>query len=142
MRTATQEDGFEAPGKDRRGDEIRTSWGGVVPWGERWRFGADEATLMITQRPLMFGSLEIPAGASSSASCRPACRGPIACLRTSFHWGKNDGSSQSDHALPGRLVRSGNGRAVDRPARLRDVAQRLYLRHHRLRRLRHDAQSV
>jgi len=51
--------------KDPRGDEIRTIWGGVVPWGERWRVGADEATLMITQRPLMFGSLEVPAGAYS-----------------------------------------------------------------------------
>jgi hypothetical protein len=51
--------------KDPRGEEIRTIWGGVVPWGERWRLGADEATLMITQRPLMFGSLEVPAGAYS-----------------------------------------------------------------------------
>jgi hypothetical protein len=31
--------------KDPRGEEIRTIWGGVVPWGERWRLGADEATL-------------------------------------------------------------------------------------------------
>jgi hypothetical protein len=51
--------------KDPRGDEIRTIWGGVVPWGERWRLGADEATLMITQRPLMLGWLEVPAGTYS-----------------------------------------------------------------------------
>jgi len=51
--------------KNPRGEDIRTIWGGVVPWGERWRLGADEATLMITQRPLMFGSLEVPAGAYS-----------------------------------------------------------------------------
>ena len=51
--------------KNPRGEEIRTIWGGVVPWGERWRLGADEATLMITQQPLMFGSLEVPAGAYS-----------------------------------------------------------------------------
>jgi len=51
--------------KNPRGEEIRTIWGVVVPWGERWRLGADEATLMITQKPLMFGSLEVPAGAYS-----------------------------------------------------------------------------
>lgn len=51
--------------KDPRGDEIRTIWGGVVPWGQHWRLGADEATLMITQKPLAFGSLEVPAGAYS-----------------------------------------------------------------------------
>ena len=51
--------------KNPRGEDIRTIWGGVVPWGERWRLGADEATLMITQRPLTFGSLEIPAGTYS-----------------------------------------------------------------------------
>ena len=38
---------------------------GAVPWGQRWRPGADEATLMITQRPLMVGSLEVPAGVYS-----------------------------------------------------------------------------
>jgi len=51
--------------KNPRGEDIRTIWGGVVPWGEQWRLGADEATLMITQRPLTFGSLEVPAGAYS-----------------------------------------------------------------------------
>ncbi len=51
--------------KNPRGEDIRTIWGGVVPWGGQWRLGADEATLMITQRPLTFGSLEVPAGAYS-----------------------------------------------------------------------------
>ncbi len=51
--------------KNPRGDDIRTIWGGVVPWGGQWRLGADEATLLITQRPLTFGSLTVPAGAYS-----------------------------------------------------------------------------
>ena len=33
--------------KDPRSGEIRKIWGGLVPWGEVWRMGADEATLEI-----------------------------------------------------------------------------------------------
>jgi hypothetical protein len=51
--------------KNPRGEDIRKIWGGLVPWGERWRLGADEATLMITQKPLKFGSLDVPAGTYS-----------------------------------------------------------------------------
>lgn len=43
--------------------EVRKIWGGLVPWGEPWRLGADEATLLITQKPLVFGDKTIPAGA-------------------------------------------------------------------------------
>ena len=51
--------------KDPRGEDIRKIWGGLVPWGSRWRLGADEATLMITQKALKFGSLSVPAGTYS-----------------------------------------------------------------------------
>ncbi|HEV2456677.1 MAG TPA: DUF2911 domain-containing protein [Verrucomicrobiae bacterium] len=43
--------------------EVRKIWGGLVPWGEPWRMGADEATLLLTQKPLVFGDKTIPAGA-------------------------------------------------------------------------------
>jgi len=43
--------------------EVRKIWGGLVPYGEPWRLGADEATLLITQKPLVFGGKTIPAGA-------------------------------------------------------------------------------
>jgi hypothetical protein len=51
--------------KNPRGDDIRKIWGGLVPWGQRWRLGADEATLMITQKGLKFGALAVPAGTYS-----------------------------------------------------------------------------
>ena len=41
----------------------RKIWGGLVPYGKWWRTGSDEATLFVTQKPLMFGSTAIPAGA-------------------------------------------------------------------------------
>ena len=43
--------------------EVRKIWGGLVPFGEPWRMGADEATLLITQKPLQIGGKTVPAGA-------------------------------------------------------------------------------
>ena len=51
--------------KDPKSGEARKIWGGVVPFGKVWRTGADEATLLITQKPLTFGETTIPAGAYS-----------------------------------------------------------------------------
>lgn len=41
----------------------RKIWGGLVPWEKPDRLGADEATLLLTQKPLVFGATTIPAGA-------------------------------------------------------------------------------
>ncbi len=49
--------------KDPRTGEQRKIWGTLVPYGKVWRTGADEATLFITQKPVMFGQVTIPAGA-------------------------------------------------------------------------------
>lgn len=49
--------------KDPRSGEARKIWGTLVPFGKVWRTGADEATLLITQKPLMFGDTTVPAGA-------------------------------------------------------------------------------
>jgi hypothetical protein len=43
--------------------ENRKIWGGLVPYGKVWRMGADEATLLITQNPIVFGEATVPAGA-------------------------------------------------------------------------------
>jgi hypothetical protein len=41
----------------------RKIWGGLVPWDKADRLGSDEATLLITQQPLLIGETTIPAGA-------------------------------------------------------------------------------
>jgi hypothetical protein len=41
----------------------RKIWGELVPYGKVWRTGADEATLLVTQKPLVIGDTTIPAGA-------------------------------------------------------------------------------
>lgn len=43
----------------KRGREI---FGGLVPFGEVWRTGANQATHLVTDKGLMFGSLMVPAG--------------------------------------------------------------------------------
>lgn len=43
----------------KRGREL---FGGIVPWGERWRTGANRATHFYTSKDLVFGDLEVPAG--------------------------------------------------------------------------------
>lgn len=43
----------------------RQIWGSLVPNGEVWRTGADEATLLITQKPIVIGGTTVPAGAYS-----------------------------------------------------------------------------
>ncbi len=46
--------------KNPRTGEVRKIWGSLVPYGAVWRTGADEATLLITQKPLAFGTTIIP----------------------------------------------------------------------------------
>ncbi len=43
--------------------EARKIWGSLVPYGQPWRMGADEATLLIVQKPIELGGKTIPAGA-------------------------------------------------------------------------------
>lgn len=51
--------------KDPKSGEVRKIWGGLVPYGKVWRTGSDEATLLVTKKPLTFGETTIPAGAYS-----------------------------------------------------------------------------
>ncbi len=44
-------------------DTVRTIWGGLVPWDKAWRLGADEATTLLNQVPIVIGGVTLPAGA-------------------------------------------------------------------------------
>lgn len=48
--------------KDPKTGAARKIWGVLVPAGQVWRTGADEATLLITQHNLVLGGATIPAG--------------------------------------------------------------------------------
>jgi hypothetical protein len=49
--------------KDPTTGQNRKIWGELVPYGEVWRTGADEATLLITQKPILIGETVVLAGA-------------------------------------------------------------------------------
>lgn len=49
--------------KDPHTGAPRQIWGKLVPWDKIWRLGADEATTLITQKPIKLGDLSVPAGA-------------------------------------------------------------------------------
>ena len=49
--------------KDPKTGAARKIWGGLVPFGQVWRTGANEATMLVTQQPLDVGGTTIPAGA-------------------------------------------------------------------------------
>ena len=51
--------------KDPKSGEVRKVWGELVPFGKVWRLGANEATLLVTQKGLVFGETAVPAGAYS-----------------------------------------------------------------------------
>lgn len=47
---------------DPRSGQPRKIYGGLVPYGEVWRAGANEATSFVTQADLTVGSTPVPAG--------------------------------------------------------------------------------
>ncbi len=51
--------------KDPKTGEPRVIWGGLVPWDSPYRLGADEATTLLTEKPIMIGDALVPAGAHS-----------------------------------------------------------------------------
>ena len=51
--------------KDPKSGEVRKVWGNLVPFDKVWRLGANEATLLVTQKGLVFGDTTVPAGAYS-----------------------------------------------------------------------------
>lgn len=40
----------------------RVIWGGLVPWGDVWRTGANAATTFVTDKDLVIGGTAVPAG--------------------------------------------------------------------------------
>src|ERR1035441_3427668 len=49
--------------KDPGTGATRKIWGGLVPWGEAYRLGADEASILINEKAIVMQGTTIPAGA-------------------------------------------------------------------------------
>ena len=86
--------------KSPRTGEVRKIWGGLVPYGEVWRTGADEATLLITQKPVVFGTTLIPSGAYTLWTL-PAADGSAKLIinKQIGQWGVGPGSYDDSQDL-------------------------------------------
>jgi hypothetical protein len=81
--------------KDPKSGEIRKIWGTLLPYGKTWRLGADEATLLITQKPIEIGDTTVPAGAYTLYMIPDENGGKLAISKSLGAWGvpvdeKND----------------------------------------------------
>ncbi len=81
--------------KDPKSGEIRKIWGGLVPYGEVWRMGADEATLLTTDHDMSLGGTKIPAG-SYSLYLQPEADGPAKLIvnKQTGQWGTKHEADQ------------------------------------------------
>ena len=68
----------------KKGREI---FGGLVPWGQVWRTGADEATVLTTDADLMIGSLHIPKGTYSVFTIPNQNEWTLIINKTAKQWG-------------------------------------------------------
>ncbi len=73
--------------KHPRTGEMREIWGALVPYGQVWRTGANEATLITTSAPLMANGKTIPAGTYSLYSVPTATGGELIINKQTGQWG-------------------------------------------------------
>ncbi|MBL7964583.1 MAG: DUF2911 domain-containing protein [Flavobacteriales bacterium] len=85
----------------------RTIFGGLVPYGEVWRTGANEATTFTVNRSLNFGGTVVPAGVYTVWSRPDADSWEIYLNSDSYSWGVDfDQKAQRDPAKDVAVFRS------------------------------------
>lgn len=80
-----------------RGREV---FGGIVPFGEVWRLGANAATQLITDRDLVLGETPIPAGTYSLWSVSTAEGWTLIVNRQHGQWGTQHDPDQDLARIP------------------------------------------
>lgn len=67
----------------------RDLFGGLVPWGQVWRTGADEATTLTTEADLTIGTLKVPKGKYSlfTIPADKAKEWPLIVNKEADQWG-------------------------------------------------------
>lgn len=80
--------------KDPKSGETRKIWGALVPFGKVWRTGADEATLLTTDKDLQFGDTAVPAGTYSLFLLPEENGGKLIINKQTGQWGTRYDESQ------------------------------------------------
>src|SRR5262252_182646 len=65
----------------------RTIFGSLVPWGEVWRTGADEATTFTTETDVVIGGLKVPKGEYSLFTIPTEKQWTLILNKTAKQWG-------------------------------------------------------
>jgi hypothetical protein len=65
----------------------RAIFGGLVPWGQVWRTGADEATTFTTEADVVIGGLKVPKGEYSLFTLPTEKQWTLVLNRTAKQWG-------------------------------------------------------
>jgi hypothetical protein len=74
----------------------RKIFGELVPLGQVWRTGADEATILTTEGDLMLGSLHVPAGSYSLFTIPEAGKWTLVINKTAKQWGAFNYDAKQD----------------------------------------------
>jgi len=65
----------------------RAIFGGLVPWGEVWRTGADEATTFTTEADVVIGGLKVPKGEYALFTIPAEKQWTLVVNKTAKQWG-------------------------------------------------------
>ena len=65
----------------------RVIFGGLVPWGQVWRTGADEATKLTTEADLMLGKVHVPKGSYSLFTIPGEAEWTLVINKVADQWG-------------------------------------------------------
>jgi len=65
----------------------RAIFGSLVPWGEVWRTGADEATTFVTETDVVIGGLKVPKGEYSLFTIPAEKQWTLVLNKTAKQWG-------------------------------------------------------
>jgi hypothetical protein len=65
----------------------RAIFGGLVPWGQVWRTGADEATIFTTEADVMIGGLKVPKGEYALFTIPTEKQWTLVVNKTAKQWG-------------------------------------------------------
>ncbi len=85
--------------KDPKSGQPRKIWGGLVPYGQVWRTGANEATTLTTSKALQFGGLNVPAGTYTVFTQPEESGGKLIINKQTGQWGtKYDASKDLGRA--------------------------------------------
>jgi hypothetical protein len=78
----------------------RKIMGGLVPFDKIWRTGADEATTLVTDRALTFGSLVVPAGTYTIYTLPGPTTWQIVINKQTGQWGTEYQQAQDLGRIP------------------------------------------